>query len=369
MKRILIITAYHTGMGHKSISDAVSGCLSEAGGVECREVDGFTLLGPFNQWVAGTYGRVIGAAPWFYEFFWNASDRIGAWPVRHVAFFGFRRFRALLEEFRPDLVLTVHSLFNRAVSVMLERAGKQIPLAVVQADIRTLHSTWCNPRAELTFCPTEETYRESLRLGMPEDRLRLTGFPLRKQFTEAAALPRGDGYDGTRPVKCLMILGSEGSNRMEEDVKNLLDGTEIHLTVACGNNEQMRAGLARLQAGYPGRLEILGFTEEIARVMREHDLLIARSSPNILFEGIAMNLPVVAISALKAQEEGNDLLVASRNLGVRAADYPDLKSAVLALAEPGKYRSVQEAQRAFYTPDSAQRIAGCVLEMLRSVPR
>jgi UDP-N-acetylglucosamine:LPS N-acetylglucosamine transferase len=197
---------------------------------------------------------------------------------------------------------------------------------------------------------------------MPEDRLLLTGFPLRKQFTEVP--PAVETYDGSRPLRCLMVLGSEGSTGMEENVKNLLDGTDIRLTVICRDNEEMRAALSRLQDRYPGRLEPLGFTEEIARGMREHDLLIARSSPNILFEGIAMNLPIVAVSVLKAQEEGNDRLIASRNLGVRCADYPDLKSAVLALAEPEKYRRVRAAQRDYYTPGGAERIAGLLLEML-----
>ncbi len=366
MKKILVITAYHTGHGHHSISDAVIACLRERDGVEVREIDGFTLLGRFNAWCAGRYGWTVQHLPRFWEFLYHFTDRFSGRMDAFTAARGSGRFRALLEDFRPDLILSVHSMFNGSVSRMLDKCGKKIPLITVQADIRTLHASWCNPRADLTVCPTEEAYRESIRQGMPEERLCMIPLPVRRQFAEAAREAPEREYDGTEPVKCLMMLGSEGSSKMNGYVRDLMGADNLQLTVICGNNEPLFRRLSRLKEAYPGRLEILGFTNEVARVMCRHDVLISRSSPNVLFEGITVNLPVIAIATLKGQEENNDRLVSDNRLGLRSADYPDLRSAVNALTENGGelYRQIREAQRAWRSPDSAQAVADCLLERL-----
>ena len=362
MKKILVITSYHTGSGHKSISDSIIGCLHKSGAAEVREVDGFTLIGRAGQKLAGEYGLVASDFPRLWEELFGFSDRHSDYMDKRIAFFGRKRFQALLDDFNPELIITVHSMFNHSVSLMLQDIGRRIPLITVQADIVSLHTSWCNPDADLTVCLTEEAYRVSLQKGMPKEKLVVSGFPVRSQFTEAADCEPEQPYDGTGPLKCLMLLGSEGSSKMTGYVQNLMEGTDFQLTVICGHNTQMKKRLAELQGVWPGRLNVLGYVQEMAKVMRLHDLLISRSSPNVLFEGITMLLPIVAICTLQGQEKDNDLLIASNNLGVRASDYPDLKTAVYALAGREKYQAVREAQRVYRSLDSAQRIADIALD-------
>ena len=121
-----------------------------------------------------------------------------------------------LAQFKPDLILTVHPMFNGSIINLLEYYKVDIPLIALQADIINIHKTWCDPRAYLTLCPTEEAYSASIAMDMPPERLVKCGFPTRAQFIRAAQSGERREYDGVRPLQCLMMSGGEGSGNMQK---------------------------------------------------------------------------------------------------------------------------------------------------------
>lgn len=359
MKKILFITAYHTGYGHKAISDAIQEYLRLNEEIELREIDGFDLMGKTGQFGASLYGPMVRYAPAVWKFYWDCSDRFGKITTSYICLKGYSRFRKLLDSYNPDLIVSVHSAFNGTVDTMLKRYRKKIPFIVIQADIISMHSFWCDDRTDITICPTKEAYDVSVSKGMDERKLRLMGFPTRKSFTDEAREDPTPEYDGTRPLRCLMVSGSDGA-KMAKSVRTILKNTDADLTVVCGRNKKVYNYLVKkFIPVYGGRIRVMGFTKEMEKVMRNNDVMIARGSPNTLYEAIVMNLPVILISAVPGQESDNPKLMVSHNLGIICEHTKDIPEAIESLMadDMRKYREIRASQREYRNLDNAKIIA------------
>lgn len=366
MKRILLITAAYTGHGHKSISDALMEQFAQMDGVDVQVLDGFELMGDLGVQMSKMYGPMTRYARHVWEASYNLSNRTSL-TESVVASISASRFAQVLEDVAPDLILSVHAMFNGSILKLLEQAGRDIPLVVLQADIIDIHQAWCEPGAYKTICPTQEAYDCSVRNGMPPEKLVRMGFPTRRRFTDAARTNPTPDYDGSRPLRCLLMSGGEGSGNLKRYTEVLMEQTDASLTVICGRNEKLRETLEEaFLPQYSGRLEVLGFVTDVERVMAASDLLIARGSPNSLMEGVVMNLPLIITGALPGQEQDNPPMMANHDLGMLCSRPEDLPWLLRLLTEDNcrRYRAIRAAQRAYRNLDSAKEIAEYVAGLI-----
>lgn len=365
VRKILIITSVHTGSGHKSLSDSLTEQFAEMPDTEVHVIDGFTLMGRVGIRGSRTYNFMLRRIRRVYNTSWRfTSAHLPS--VSAPAALCSRRFMNIVRRFHPDLILTVHSLFNHLLTRMIEIHGLEIPVVVLQADIATIHSTWCNPKARMTICPTREAYEASLRLGMPPEKLKPMGFPVRRRFCAAAGEADAKTYDGSRPPRCLLMSGSEGSGRLKAYAKAILENTNAELTIVCGNNRKLRQRLQKSSnKKYGQRLNIMGFVKEMERLLLDSDLLIARGSPNTLFEAVTMRVPVIMIGPLPEQEKGNVRVLEEHHLGIACASPEEAPEIIRKLTADGAVRikEIRSAQKAFRNTESAREIAEYTAEL------
>lgn len=365
MKKILLVTSVYTGAGHKSISDSLTEQFSGMPDVEVQVIDGFELMGKTGVRASRMYGFLTRHAMVVFNTAWRIT-------MVHPPRFALserlcsRRFMECIRVYHPDLILTVHSLFNTVLTRMLEAHGLNIPVVVVQADPVDIHSTWCNPKACMTICSTREAYDSSVRQGMPAERLKILGFPVRSRFSRAAAQADAEEYDASRPLRCLLMSGGEGCCNLRAYAENILEKTNSVLTIICGRNSKLRDRLRKsLGTKYGERLTVLGFVPDIEREMLHSDLLITRGSPNTLFEAVTLNIPLVVIGPLPEQEKDNPRLIKDHDLGVVCRspdDIPQIISFLLG-SDALRLREIRSAQRSFRCLDNARNIAAYVAEL------
>ena len=204
MKKILLITSVYTGAGHKSISDALMEQWGEMPDVSVRVIDGFDLAGGLYLQASKLYGVATRHTPFVHNAVWFTTTKIPSAFTLESRVYA-RRFLEILREFEPDLILTVHPMFNKVLTKMLKMHGISIPVVVLQADIVSIHHYWCNPDAYRTICPTKTAYHESLRQGVPAEKLKLLGFPVRRRFSDAARNSEKNEFDPARPLRCLLM--------------------------------------------------------------------------------------------------------------------------------------------------------------------
>ena len=365
MKKILLVTSAYTGAGHKSISDALSEQFAKLPDVQVEVIDGFELMGEIGVQSSKLYGFVTRRARAVWKMAWHFT--MAQKPrFTTMAHLGNRRFTDYIRKYHPDLILTVHPMFNATLTRILEFHGLHIPVVVLQADLINIHRAWCNPQATMTICPTREAYDCSVRLGMRPDQLVVLGFPTRERFCSAARAAHIPDYDGSRPLRCLMMSGGEGSGNLRAYADAILDNTNASLTIICGRNKKLRKQLrASLGSRYGERINVLGFVTEVEQEMLKSDLIIARGSPNSMLEAVIMNVPLVITGALPGQERDNPLLMQNNNLGVISEDPDDMPLVLRDLLYNGgaRLKEIRAAQREYRNFDNARTIAEYVANM------
>lgn len=107
-------------------------------------------------------------------------------PCDHPAkIFGKDRFRAVLDEHPPDLLLSVHGFTNHAFFDIARRHLRDVRCVTYCGELFGrfgFSRHWVNPEADLFIGAVEETRDRALELGMPADRAVVGGFLLHPAF-------------------------------------------------------------------------------------------------------------------------------------------------------------------------------------------
>jgi processive 1,2-diacylglycerol beta-glucosyltransferase len=100
-----------------------------------------------------------------------------------------------------------------------------------------------------------------------------------------------------------------------ELVRRLVD-LDIQLTVTVGHASKLRSAIE----GAVGRrkIEIVGWTEELPRMLGASHLLIGKAGGATVQETIAAGCPMIINHVVSGQEEGNARLIVETNSGVVA---------------------------------------------------
>lgn len=361
----MILSSEYTGHGHASIAKALTAHLDTHSDVRYQVVDAFSLNGKPGILISKAYGPITRHSPGSYRLLYSLSNRHPARQNRFSAALIRRRFLKVIAEFRPDLILNLHPLFCGSVLNILESRKIDIPVITLLADMANMHSCWFDVRNRLTLCPTSEALAQGLRMGLPEEKLRLVGFPVNRNFTEAARRAAPRAYEEGKPLRCLLMSGAECSGKLERYALQLLEHVDCRVTVICGRNERMLHRFTRnLVPRYGDRIRVLGFQNNIWEHMMDTDILIARASPNTMMEAVVMNVPLIITGALPGQEAENPALVRDHNLGVVCTDPDTIPSIIEQLVrDHGRgLEEIRESQRVYRDLDAAEKIVSLVLE-------
>ena len=370
MKRILLVTSVYTGSGHKSISDSLVEQFSGMPDVEVMVADGFSFAGKLGVQVSKIYKYTTRdkAATALYNICWKYSNRHPS-GYRISACLCRRRFLKCIRLFHPDLILTVHSMLNTVLTEMLKMYHLDIPVVVLQADLVNIHSSWCNSDALVTICPSQEAYQSSIRHGMPPEKLKVMGFPTRRQFCEMASYKdSGEVSHRGRPLRCMLMSGGEGSKELRRYADSILAHTDVNLTIICGKNRMLFRRLQKkLGSKYNGQVKLLGFTENLERVMLDSDVLISRSSPNTIMEAVTMTIPVIMTGPILMQETGTPELMQKYGLGVICSSPEEAPAIIRKLQENNAalLQKIRAAQQSFRSFENAREIAKYVAELAK----
>jgi processive 1,2-diacylglycerol beta-glucosyltransferase len=99
--------------------------------------------------------------------------------------------------------------------------------------------------------------------------------------------------------------------------------------------------------------------------MLSSDIAFTRGSPNVMFEAIAANVPIVITGALPGQEESNPAFAEKANLGVICKDTVDIKDTINQLLENDceKLNEIISCQRKFINSHAAEDILQFLLDV------
>jgi 1,2-diacylglycerol 3-beta-galactosyltransferase len=359
-----------TGAGHRSAAVALDAALEQIAGLDTERqiVDLLARSGfPLVQDAPDLWDNVSRWLP-LYDLLFRLTDgrrRIDL-LTRLVYLRARRNVLHVLEEARPDLVVSTHPLANRLISNARRTARLGFRFVTVVTELATLHAAWGDPDAELCLVPTDEGYDRLRRRGMPEQTMVRTGFPIHPKFAAYRATQREArarlGID-REPFTVLITGGGVGAGMLRELVL-ALDGAypEQQFLVVTGKNAALRQELLAL--GLRPGVRVFGFVDNMEELMAASDIIVTKAGPGTLMEALAMQRPVIVTEAVGIQERGNIDYVVDRKLGAFCPTIDRIVPAVAELMNPATYAATSRRLENAVPRDGATQIARMLLEQL-----
>lgn len=364
-----------TGGGHRSGAAAIDAALAQiaASSAERHIVDILASTGlPLVKDAPDLYNQLSTRWLPLFDLMFQATDgrrRVDA-LTQFVYLPAHRNIVRVLEQTRPNLVVSVHPLVNRLIGNARRTYRLSFRFVTVVTDLVSLHSSWADPGAELCIVPTDEAYQLLLRRGFPAEKLICTGFPVHPKFTR---------YQGTRraarielavdldPFTVLLTSGGVGSGQLR-DLVLMLDQAypDIQLLVVTGKNAALRAELTALNLR--PTIQIYGFVENMEVLMAASDVIITKAGPGTLMEALVMRRPVIVTEAVGMQERGNIDFVLNHELGAFCPTPDRIVPAVADLMDPAAYASTVARLADAVPRDGAIQIAQVLLDQLQLAP-
>ena len=248
-KNILILTS-KTGGGHISLAEALRDLLEQDGEQpgERKHTYNITIIDPQPGFFHWHYRLVSRYALWLWAAEFQFLDTPGRARLAHRSFTRLvqRQLHTLLDETRPDVILTTYPFLSYEVMRVQAQRSSAIPLVMLFSDANGVHNAWLTERqAAATLATTRETYEQALAAGFAPERLHLVGWPVRAQFTCAQlnAEKRAEllTHLNLDPNRFTVFLqgGGEGAARFARTIENVLAAGAATGTTSAGSGLQV----------------------------------------------------------------------------------------------------------------------------------
>ena len=376
-KRVLIVSA-SIGAGHNSVTAALQETLAHtAPQVETTVVDILDFASWwFRLYYAGGFTLGMTRLPLLYGLGFvltnrpqrpgrSVSERLRL-AVERYALRGFRRY---LETNRFDLIVNTHFAAESVISRMIQQGRLHTPQVIVVTDIE-VHRLWYAQDVAHWFTPSQYSASPLRRWGIGEDRISVTGIPIRSKWIEPldrAAVLADWKLPPSRPI----VILTGGTEFVCGPVVSIARGIlracpNCCLVVLAGRNKKLLAQLSVLGRS-EDRLVPLSFTDRAHEIVEVASLMVTKPGGATTAECLAKGTPMVFLKATPGHESGNAAFLAHNGAAVQTTSASDAVATVARLlANPALLAEMAANARRLYQParetitaDICQRLALC----------
>lgn len=315
--RILILTS-STGGGHdmraRSLMTWAGRLKDEFPGMEVRVHQTLESTHGLYRFGVGLYNWIQRTWPVLHQIYFNYLE-VAAMHRSAGRIVGKKRFRQVLRDFLPDLVVSVHAHLNHGYFQLAREAVPHVRCVTYCGELfggYGFSRHWVNPGADLFIGAVGETCEAASRLGMAGIRNWVGGFMLNPDFydppddSDVAMFVRDElGFD---PQGFILVLstGAVGANNHLSLVDGLdRAGMNLQVVALCGKNLEALQSLNDWKSRSGGlSLRALGYFDRMPLMMRAASVMVARPGTGTTSEAMLCGCPLVfnAIGGIMPQE-------------------------------------------------------------------
>ena len=314
--KILIIHAT-AGAGHKKAAEAIFHGIKAKTPFEATLVDALDYSNPiFKYAYPNFYTFVVSHMPWLWAIAFACMDipalqGLVRFVRRVYNAVNTQRLHQFLKTEQFDWIICTQFL-SAEVSGYLKRTGQirsKVMCVVTDFDV---HRIWINEGVEYYTGACDHTRDKLIALGVPKERVFVTGIPTDPKFQKEWDVPlirRQLGLNETA-ITTLVATGSFGFGPIEEIVDIL---KEHQLIIVCGYNQGL---LERLSKRALPHVKVCGLVNNMDELMAASDIMVTKPGGLSIAEALVKGLVLVFFSAIPGQETNNVKVLTKFHVGL-----------------------------------------------------
>ena len=377
-KSVLILSA-SAGAGHLRAAQAVEKAIVEMGAAgEVRHVDTLEYTNPvFRNLYSKAYIEMVNKTPDLLGWLYDRSDKPWKHWRRRLAFdkLNTRPFVKMLESYRPEITICTHFLPSEIISWLKSKERLATRQAIVVTDF-DVHAMWLCRHYEHYFVALDETRVHLEKLGVPADKLTVSGIPIDPVFSQIKDKTAMRLKHGLRPdvPTILVSAGGFGVGPVDAMMTSLMEMDRPAQVVAiCGRNEKLKARLdVMAEAQSPGgrvSLKAVGFTKDMDEYMSAADILLGKPGGLTTSEALAKGLVFVIVNPIPGQEERNADHLLEEGAAIRCNNPPVLAYKIdRLLDDPARFAAMKANALRLARPRAAHDIVAKLLALKGATP-
>ncbi|GIP49918.1 processive diacylglycerol beta-glucosyltransferase [Paenibacillus sp. J53TS2] len=369
--KIIILYASY-GDGHYQASKAVEASLRSRGVTDVTLLDLMAEAHPLiNGITRFVYLQSFKTIPRLYGWVYNATKEMPqeAPLLEVINSLGAGKLQQTLRELRPDLI--IHTFPQLAMPRLLKRTGQSLPLANIVTDF-DLHGRWIHPGVDRYYVATDDMKAEMMNRGIPEDRIRVSGIPVKPEFgrqskTSEKSFPEPlQRLLSERPVgkpTVLLMAGAYGSMQgVREVIERLTALDRYRVITVCGRNRELYRGLQGQLRPHPD-VHLIGYVKQVAELMRSSDCIVTKPGGITLSEALACQLPIFIYRPVPGQELNNARYLAQKGVACITRTPAELAQEIDALfGDESRLTELRQKIENLRRPQAAEVIADDILQ-------
>ncbi len=316
--RILILTS-STGAGHDARAQAFAEWCFELyrHNVDVRIEQMLENSSGFFSAGVRFYNWIQKKSPWIHKAFYLFVELLSLLNRSSVSF-GRNYYEAVLREYQPHLVFSVHDCLNRGYFQMARKilGANKVRCATYCGEFSGgfgYSVNWVEPSADLYISRTPTARDYAVKLGMPVERTRVRGHLMqprqhigfitaeqRLSYLEQELELRSDLFT------VFLATGGNGANNHLDLLPLLLPFADrVQAVVICGRNRDAYNQIVHWRAEHPQlNCFVDGFSDEVHLLMQVSDVIVTRGGTTSCAKALHFRCPIIfnAIGGVMPQE-------------------------------------------------------------------
>jgi processive 1,2-diacylglycerol beta-glucosyltransferase len=363
MKKRVLIMSTSAGTGHVRAGEALTKVFEEHPEVsEVLHSDALRFTNKlFRDFYSKLYTRLVKDAPDFLGWWYKQSDE--PWKTDGMRLMLDRLNTGplvkFIRQFNPHITVCTHFMPAGIISHLIAKNLLDAHLSIVVTDL-DFHAMWLSRVFHRYFVAIEETKVHLEELGLPKERITVSGIPIDLEFVtpiDRVATRFHYGLHPTRPT-LLLSAGALGVGPTEFIVKRLrFLRCKAQTIVLCGRNSETRDRVSEMVGENNENFKVFGYTGRMADLMKISDLFIGKPGGLTTAEALACGLPMVIVSPIPGQEERNSDHLLEDGVAVKCNEMTTIPYKIDSLLDdPLRLEQMRRRAFAMSRPEAAKTI-------------
>lgn len=367
-RRVLILST-SAGTGHVRAAQALEQAfVADPRVCEVRHFDALQFTNKvFQDFYSTLYTALVRDAPSFLGWWYKTSDE--PWrtdSARHmIDRLNTMKLVKEIRSFQPDVTVCTHYMPAGIMSHLIAEGKVEAHLSIVVTDF-DFHAMWLSRAFHRYFVAIDETRAHLEMLGLPPDRITVSGIPIDPGFNQPVDRVRVRRDLGLDPERTTLLLsaGALGVGPAALALEGLLKlRSEHQCVVLCGKNDELRTRARQMVSRSGTRYAVLGYASNMPELMRAADLYIGKPGGLTTAEALASNLPMAIVAPIPGQEERNSDHLLENGAAIKCNEWTTLAYKIDSLLQqPERLAQMRKNTLRLARPDAAGTVVRTLIE-------